>query len=52
MSLGLLFSGQGAQSVGMGKSLTESFETAKHLYAQADEILGWKLTDASFEWAQ
>jgi [acyl-carrier-protein] S-malonyltransferase len=49
MSIGVLFSGQGAQSVGMGKSLTEQFETARKLYASADEILGWKLTDASFE---
>ncbi len=49
MSIALLFSGQGAQSVGMGKSLFDEYETAKTLYQRADEILGWSLTDASFE---
>jgi [acyl-carrier-protein] S-malonyltransferase len=49
MSIGLLFSGQGAQTVGMGKSLYDSFETAKNLYDEADAILGWELTKASFE---
>jgi [acyl-carrier-protein] S-malonyltransferase len=41
MSKGLLFSGQGAQKVGMGKSLVEGSETAKAIYAKADEVLGW-----------
>ena len=41
MSKGLLFSGQGAQKVGMGRSLVEGSETAKALYAQADAVLGW-----------
>jgi [acyl-carrier-protein] S-malonyltransferase len=49
MSIGLLFSGQGAQTVGMGKSLFDQFETARKLYHRADEILGWELTKASFE---
>ena len=41
MSKGLLFSGQGAQKVGMGKSLVEGSEIAKAIYAKADEVLGW-----------
>jgi [acyl-carrier-protein] S-malonyltransferase len=41
MSKGLLFSGQGAQKVGMGKSLVEGSATAKALYEQADAVLGW-----------
>ena len=49
MSKGLLFSGQGAQKVGMGKSLAEGSERAKALYAQADAVLGWKLSEISWE---
>jgi len=49
MSIALLFSGQGAQTVGMGKSLFDQFETAQKLYKRADEVLGWSLTSASFE---
>lgn len=49
MSLGVLFSGQGAQTVGMGASLFQASPTAKSLYQQADAILGWKLSTLSFE---
>jgi [acyl-carrier-protein] S-malonyltransferase len=48
MSKGILFSGQGAQKVGMGQSLVEGNPTAKALYEKADEVLGWKLSDVSF----
>jgi [acyl-carrier-protein] S-malonyltransferase len=48
MSKGLLFSGQGAQKVGMGQSLAEGSELAKKLYQQADEVLGWKLSEICF----
>ncbi len=48
MSKGLLFAGQGAQKVGMGKSLVEASATARALYEQADAVLGWKLSDISF----
>lgn len=48
MSKGILFSGQGAQKVGMGKSLAESSERARELYNTADSVLGWKLSNISF----
>src|SRR5437870_12582634 len=40
----LLFAGQGAQSVGMGRDLAEQFPVAADLFQQADEILGRKLS--------
>src|SRR5947199_5950294 len=43
--IALLFAGQGAQSVGMGRELAENFPPAADLCAQADEILGRPLTD-------
>src|SRR5439155_445247 len=43
--IALLFAGQGAQSVGMGRELAEDFTPAAKLFAQADEILGRQLTD-------
>lgn len=47
-----MFSGQGAQKVGMGKDLYENSEIARALYDKADEILGWKITELSFEGPQ
>ncbi len=49
MSLALLFAGQGAQKVGMGKSLYDGSPAARALYDEADRILGWSLTKISFE---
>ena len=49
MELALIFSGQGAQKVGMGKSLCEGAPAARDLYAQANEVLGWDLTKISQE---
>lgn len=48
-TLALLFSGQGAQTVGMGKSLCDRFPPAAALYDQANQILGWDLKAVSFE---
>ena len=36
----LLFAGQGAQTVGMGRDLAEQFPTAADLFQQADDVLG------------
>ena len=41
--IGLLFAGQGAQSVGMGRDLAERYPVAGDLFHQADEILGRNL---------
>lgn len=48
MSQALLFSGQGAQKVGMGQSLYEHSALARELYDEADAVLGWSLTEVSF----
>lgn len=47
-TIGLLFSGQGAQKIGMGKSLYDAFPSVAALYDQANEILGWDLKTVSF----
>jgi [acyl-carrier-protein] S-malonyltransferase len=44
----LLFAGQGAQVVGMGKDLAEQFPTAADLFRRADEILRRKLSDITW----
>lgn len=41
--------GQGAQFTGMGKELYESSEQARALFEQANDILGFKITDIMFE---
>jgi [acyl-carrier-protein] S-malonyltransferase len=40
-----LFPGQGAQTVGMGKSLCETLPAARQLYESAAQILGFDLLD-------
>ena len=44
----LLFAGQGAQVVGMGRDLAEAHPTAKSLFAEADEALGYCLSEICF----
>jgi [acyl-carrier-protein] S-malonyltransferase len=43
--IALLFSGQGAQAVGMGKDLADQVPVAAGLFGQADKILGRGLTN-------
>ncbi len=44
MNTAFVYPGQGAQYVGMGKDLTESYPEIKELFKKADEILGFELT--------
>src|SRR5437660_7187309 len=46
--IALLFAGQGAQVIGMGKDLAEQFPTAADLFRRADEILRRKLSDTAW----
>jgi len=45
----LLFSGQGAQKPGMGKDWAETSATARKLARDADDILGFALSNVMFE---
>ncbi|MCB0645761.1 MAG: ACP S-malonyltransferase [Saprospiraceae bacterium] len=45
----LVFPGQGAQFQGMGKDIFESSKAAKGVFTQADDILGYKLSEVMFE---
>jgi len=44
-----VFPGQGSQSVGMGRDLYDNFDTAKAVFEQADEALGFSLSRLCFE---
>src|SRR5580765_3187034 len=44
----LLFAGQGAQVVGMGKDLAEKFPSAKAWFDCANSVLGYDLTSICF----
>ncbi len=46
--IALLFSGQGAQAVGMGHDLAAEYPSAASLFQQADEILGFSLSQVAF----
>jgi len=46
--IALLFAGQGAQTVGMGRDLAEQFRTSAELFQKADDVLGRKLTEVAW----
>jgi [acyl-carrier-protein] S-malonyltransferase len=46
--LAFIFPGQGSQAVGMGRDLAEKFPVAKHTFEEADEALGYKISDLCF----
>ncbi|PVW17170.1 ACP S-malonyltransferase [Marixanthomonas spongiae] len=44
-----VFPGQGAQFPGMGKDLYETSDKAKQLFARADELLGFNISEIMFQ---
>jgi len=49
MTFALLFPGQGAQSVGMGKELAAAFPAAKARFDEANSILGYSISKLCWE---
>lgn len=52
MKKAYVFPGQGAQFEGMGKDLYESNPQARDLFEQANDILGWRITEVMFSGAK
>ncbi len=48
-SIAFLFPGQGSQSVGMGKDLYDNHPVARQTFEEADDALGYKLSQVCFE---
>ena len=49
MTVAFLFPGQGAQTVGMGKDLYDAVPAAKAIFDEADQALGFSLSQLCFE---
>ncbi|EAS50168.1 malonyl Coenzyme A-acyl carrier protein transacylase [Aurantimonas manganoxydans SI85-9A1] len=49
MTTALVFPGQGSQSVGMGRTLYDSFDASRAVFDEVDEALGEKLSELIFE---
>ena len=47
--LAFIFPGQGAQTVGMGREFYEQYESARKLFDEADEALGYSIRKLCFE---
>lgn len=52
LKLAVLFPGQGAQYVGMGKLIAKEFSVAKQVFSAADETLGFSLSRICFQGPQ
>lgn len=48
-NMAFLFPGQGSQVVGMGRSFYDDFSLVREIFAQADEVLGFKISRLCFE---
>src|ERR1700691_1551936 len=48
-SIAFLFPDQGSQAIGMSKELAEQYPTARQTFEEADEALGYKLSQLCFE---
>jgi [acyl-carrier-protein] S-malonyltransferase len=48
-AIAFIFPGQGSQVVGMGKDLAEKYPVARQTFEEADEALGYKLSQVCFE---
>ena len=48
-SIAFLFPGQGSQAVGMGKDLSEKYPVARQTFEEANDALGYKLSQLCFE---
>jgi [acyl-carrier-protein] S-malonyltransferase len=49
MSMAFVFPGQGAQTIGMGRALAETYPAAQSVFDEVDDALGEKLSDLIWE---
>ena len=48
MKIAFIFSGQGAQYVGMGKELYDAYPVCKNVFDRANEVLGFDIKNLIF----
>jgi len=49
VTIALLFSPQGSQSIGMGRDLADGVPAASAIFEMADAVLGWSVRDLAWE---